>query len=278
MQALLNIINRFQGIRGGNENSTAIKSGHEILDRILGGGFSKGLYVIAGKESIGKTAFIISLISNIIYKRMDSLSVGIISLDLSEQLWIERLLSCLSEVWLEKIARGRLEEHELKRIYHFAQSKEFNKIEIAAPGYMTIHELVDTCNRWVSWQDVQIIFIDYLQLISIENTGNRELKIFTISKVLKKLSIDLNVPVIVTVPLEPGKKSVSNLKELRKIGAIEVFADVIMFLNRSVDNNTQENEKNKQEIHIRISKNNSGALDTIRLRALLHIQKFIEFD
>ncbi|HEX7457693.1 MAG TPA: DnaB-like helicase C-terminal domain-containing protein, partial [Ginsengibacter sp.] len=116
-----------------------------------------------------------------------------------------------------------------------------------------------------------------LQLISIEGIHENDLKIFTLCKALKKLSIDLNIPIIVTVPISLGKR-ISDLKDLRKTGAIEPFADVIMFLNRNVYNHDPENEKGKQEIILSIPKNNTGQSDSMKLRGALHVQKFVEFD
>jgi|ERR1035437_227812 replicative DNA helicase len=279
MHALINIINRIQKIRNPTQNlySNAIKSEIEILNRILNGGFINGnLYVLAGRESVGKTSFVVSLISDIISNKIFSHKAGLILLNISEVQWIERLLANISGVWLEKIKRGRLESHDFEKINDLSRLTQFEKIEISAQGYMNIREVISTCTRYVLQKDVQIIFIDYLQLISVENMSDGELKLFTVCKALKNLSIELNVPIIILVPLKSGK-AVSDLKDLRNIGAIEPFADVIMFLNKRV-NNIPKNWKSKEEIYLTISKNNTGLLDTLRLRALLHIQKFVEFD
>lgn len=277
VQDIQNIIDRIQRITRDEENDSAIRSGINILDRILGGGFSKGLYVLAGREAVGKTAFVVSLISGIIDRRTDTPKVGIISLDLSEQLWMERVLSNISEVWLEKISRGRVDEHELQKISDISHGTEFDRIEIAAPGYMAIQQLVATCTSWVAEKAVRIIFIDYLQLITYEHSTDPELKYFKIVQALKKLAIDLDVTIIVTVKLGSGKTTaLPNLKDLRKIGAIETFADVIMFLYHP--GYRQQVINQNEDMYISIAKNAFGLLDIIKLRALFRIQKFIEID
>ncbi len=278
MQSLLNIIDRIERIKKNDEDPTAIKCDIEILNKILNGGFSKGnLYVVAGKESVGKTSFIVSLISDIIHNRTDSLRVGVITINTSEELFIAKVLSNLTGVMLESILRGKLIEHDKQRLNHFTNTDEFDKIEITAPGYLSIQELIDTCSGWVAEKNVEIIFIDYLQLISIEGIHENDLKLFSLCKALKKLSTDLNIPIIVTVPISVGKK-VSDLKDLRKMGAIEPFADVIMFLNKEFYNRDPVIEKSKQEIILSIPKNNTGLLDNIKSRTALHVQKFVEFD
>ena len=141
---------------------------------------------------------------------------------------------------------------------------------------MRLQELIDTCSRWVVEKNARIVFIDYLQLIAIENMHDKDLKIFTICKALKKLSTELDIPIILTVPIKPGKGP-SNLKDLRKIGAIEPFADVIMFLDRLVRNPNSENERSREKILLSVQKNNTGQLDKLKLRAVLDVQKIVEF-
>ncbi len=279
MQALTNIINRIEKIRHGVEDPEAIKCDINSLNTILNGGFSNGnLYIVAGKESAGKASFIISVISGIILRRRtDPFQVGIILLNNSEERWITRILSNISGVLLESILRGKLSQEDRHKIKNVSHLEGFNRIEIAAPGYIHLQDLIDTCSKWVFEKNVRIIFIDYLQLIAIEDMGAKDLKIFTICAAIKKLSVDLDIPVIVTVPIKP-RKGLSNLKDLRKIGAIEPFADVIMFLDRLVRNADAENERPREEILLSVQKNNTGVLDKVRLRAVLDVQKIVEFD
>ncbi len=202
--------------------------------------------------------------------------MGIITLNISEERFIARVLSNVSRVLLESILRGKLQEEDRQKLKYAINVDDFNRIELAAPGYMNIDELITICNTWVSEKNVQIIFIDYLHLISVNGMHDNDLKIFTISKALKKLSIDLHIPIIITVPIT-SNKSFTDLKDLRKIGAIETFADVIIFINSQV-HNIDNTEKYNREIILSIQKNNTGLLDNMKVRAALHVQKFVQSD
>jgi replicative DNA helicase len=202
--------------------------------------------------------------------------LGIITLNISEERFIARVLSNVSRVLLESILRGKLQEEDRQKLKYAINVDDFNRIELAAPGYMNIDELITICNTWVSEKNVQIIFIDYLHLISVNGMHDNDLKIFTISKALKKLSIDLHIPIIITVPIT-SNKSFTDLKDLRKIGAIETFADVIIFINSQV-HNIDNTEKYNREIILSIQKNNTGLLDNMKVRAALHVQKFVQSD
>lgn len=280
MQSLVNIINRIQNISNQSENihPGTIKTDFNLLDRLLNGGFANhSLNVIACPGKVGKNALIISLMLNMMKR---DVQVGMISLNMSEEEWLERMLSNSNEIWFEKIKRGKLEEHERTKITDLSKLKVFDNLEINAPGYTTLSNLVNTCTQWVIEKNVKIIFIDYLQLISIENIPNKKLRIFTISQTLKRLCVELNVPIIITVPIQPTKNVYSYLEDLNSIGPIEPFADVILYLNnRPADNFPNIKTQNKSdEIFLRICKNKTGALDTIKLRSLLHIQLVEEFD
>ncbi len=149
-----------------------------------------------------------------------------------------------------------------------------DKLKLWANGNLTIDELISTCTGWVSNGDVQIIFIDYLQLISLPGINDQELKIFELSKALKGMAKGLDVPVIIEVEVKL-KKGISSLKHLRKVGAVENFADVIMFLNKRLKNSI-EDTCNEEERFISIEKNNHGNLDNLKLWSLLHVQKFLD--
>lgn len=273
MQALLNVITRLQKIDN-QEQHSGIKSGFNLLDELLNG-FRKGnLYIIAGQQLIGKTAFLISLLNNIIHTSDGK--AGIISVDISEERMVERILSNLSEVRLEVINRGKLQEHEKRILNNSSLLNDFDKIKIAGNDYINIESIANVCSNWVQNENVKIIFIDCLQLISTEVTENKELRNIIITESLKTLAVNLDVPIVATIALN-GTSDVYSLDELRKIGSIESFADVIMFLNKL----KQAEDKfriEEEEVHLSIAKNNTGLLDTIRLRALLHIQKLVEFD
>jgi replicative DNA helicase len=207
---------------------------------------------------------------------------------------VQRILSAESEIWLEKISRGKLEEHEMKQLYargiqKLAQAPLF----IDDTPALNIFELRAKCRRLKNKYNIGLIIIDYLQLMSgtgAEGKGsNREQEISNISRNLKALAKELSVPIIALSQLsreveKRGAKDGSKmpqLSDLRESGAIEQDADMVMFLYRPEYYDITQNEmgeNNRGETIIRIAKHRNGSLETIKLRALLHIQKFVEDD
>jgi replicative DNA helicase len=207
---------------------------------------------------------------------------------------VQRILSAQSEIWLEKIARGKLEEHEMKQLYargiqELAQAPLF----IDDTPALNIFELRAKCRRLKNKHDIGLIIIDYLQLMSgtgENRNSNREQEISNISRNLKALAKELNVPIIALSQLSRAVETRSagkdgnkmpQLSDLRESGAIEQDADMVMFLYRPeyYDITTDAmGENNRGETIVRIAKHRNGMLDTIKLRALLHIQKFTEDD
>jgi replicative DNA helicase len=212
--------------------------------------------------------------------------VAFFSLEMSAGQLVQRVLSAESEIWLEKISRGKLEEHEMKQLYakgiqRLAQAPIF----IDDSAALNIFELRAKCRRLKNINNIGLIIIDYLQLMSGTSegkNGNREQEISTISRGLKGLAKELQVPIIALSQLsrEVEKRKDGNkmpqLSDLRESGAIEQDADMVMFLYRPEYYDVTQNEmgeSNRGETHVRIAKHRNGSLETVKLRALLHIQK-----
>jgi replicative DNA helicase len=202
---------------------------------------------------------------------------------------VQRILSAESEIWLEKISRGRLEDHEMAQLNKKGIERLLSApIHIDDSAALNIFELRAKCRRLKNKHDVGLIIIDYLQLMSgtgENRNANREQEISRISRDLKSLAKELNVPIIALSQLsrEVEKRKEGNkipqLSDLRESGAIEQDADLVMFLYRPEYNdiNTDEfGESTKGLTQIKIAKHRNGQLDTFNLTALLHIQKFVE--
>ena len=152
----------------------------------------------------------------------------------------------------------------------------FERMEIASPGYITLQDVIAICIEWVGQRQVSIIFIDYLQLIYIENMLDKHLRIAMISEALKKLSFELEVPIFIRVPVVSANKDIITLRNLRKVGAIETFADCIMLINKLHKHSSSSNVNHTRKMLVRICKNHHGQLETIQFDSLLHIQKVQE--
>jgi replicative DNA helicase len=290
---LVKTIQRIEDLRHKNEDVTGVPSGFSHLDRVTYGWQNTDLIILAARPAVGKTAFALNLARNAVMHPTKPTPVALFSLEMSAGQLVQRILAAESEIWLEKIARGKLEEHEMKQLYargiqRLAQAPLF----IDDTPALNIFELRAKCRRLKNKHNIGMIIIDYLQLMSGTNenrTTNREQEISNISRNLKGLAKELNVPIIALSQLsraveQRGAKEgsrIPQLSDLRESGAIEQDADMVMFLYRPeyYDVTTSaEGENIKGLTEVKIAKHRNGSLETVKLKALLHIQKFTNWD
>ncbi|RYF97945.1 MAG: replicative DNA helicase, partial [Chitinophagaceae bacterium] len=289
-QVLVKTVQRIEDMRNRQEDITGVPSGFVSLDRVTYGWQATDLIILAARPAVGKTAFALNLARNAALHPTKSTPVALFSLEMSASQLVQRILSAESEIWLEKISRGKLEEHEMKQLYakgiqKLAQAPIF----IDDSAALNIFELRAKCRRLKNKHNIGLIIIDYLQLMSgtSDRQSNREQEISKISRDLKGLAKELQVPIIALSQLsrevekrKDGAK-MPQLSDLRESGAIEQDADMVMFLYRPEYYDITSNEmgeSNKGETHVRIAKHRNGTLETIKLRALLHIQKFNDME
>jgi replicative DNA helicase len=288
---LVNTLKRIEDMRNRQEDVTGVPSGYRTLDHVIYGWQNSDLIILAARPSVGKTAFALNLARNAALHPTKPTPVAFFSLEMSSGQLVQRILSAESEIWLEKIARGRMEEHEMQQLYRKGIDRLSKApIFIDDTPALNIFELRAKCRRLKSKHNVGLILIDYLQLMtgSGENrNSNREQEISTISRNLKGLAKELQVPIIALSQLsrEVEKRKEGNkipqLSDLRESGAIEQDADLVMFLYRPEYYDITSNEfgeSNKGDTFVRIAKHRNGSLENIKLKALLHIQKFVEAD
>lgn len=288
---LVKTIQKIEDMRSRDEDITGVPSGFASLDKVTYGWQPTDLIILAARPSVGKTAFALNLARSAALHPTKPTGVGFFSLEMSAAQLVTRILSAESEILLEKITRGKLEEHEMKQLYKRGIDRLSNApIYIDDTAGLNIFELRAKCRRLKNKHNVGIIIIDYLQLMTgtgENRNGNREQEISKISRDLKGLAKELQVPIIALSQLsrevekrKDGAK-IPQLSDLRESGAIEQDADMVMFLYRPEYYEITANEmgeSNKGETHVKIAKHRNGSLETIKLKALLHIQKFIEYD
>ncbi len=287
---LVKTIQRIEDMRSRDEDITGVTSGFPSLDKVTYGWQPTDLIILAARPAVGKTAFALNLARSAALNPVKPTAVAFFSLEMSSSQLVQRILSAESEIWLEKISRGKLEEHEMKQLYKKGIEKLSSApIFIDDTAALNIFELRAKCRRLKNKHNVGLILIDYLQLMSgsSDRNSNREQEISKISRDLKGLAKELQVPIIALSQLsrEVEKRKDGNkmpqLSDLRESGAIEQDADMVMFLYRPEYYDITANEfgeSNKGETHVRIAKHRNGSLETIKLQALLHIQKFVEYE
>ncbi len=289
--ALAKTIKRIDELRTRNEDINGVPSGFPSLDKITNGWQNTDLIILAARPSVGKTAFALNLARNAALHPSHPTPVALFSLEMSSGQIVQRMLSAESDVPLEKISRGKLEEHEMRQLY----TQGIDRLS-KAPVFiddtpaLNIFELRAKCRRLKNKHNLGLIIIDYLQLMSgtgDNRNGNREQEISKISRDLKGLAKELGVPVVALSQLsrEVEKRKDANkmpqLSDLRESGAIEQDADLVMFLYRPEYYDVTSNEfgeSNKGETHVKIAKHRNGMLDIIKLKALLHVQRFEEME
>ncbi len=285
---LVKTMNRINDMRARDEDMTGVPSGFPKLDRITYGWQNTDLIILAARPSVGKTAFALNLARNAALHPTKPTPVGFFSLEMSSGQLVQRILSAESEIHMEKISRGKLEGHEMQQLVtKGADRLNTAPIFIDDTGALNIFELRGKCRRLKNKHNVGLIIIDYLQLMSGtgDRNSNREQDISKISRDLKSLAKELEVPIIALSQLsrevEKRKDSgkIPQLSDLRESGAIEQDADMVMFLYRPEYHeiaNDEHGNSTKGDVYIRISKHRNGALDTVKLKAQLEIQKFVE--
>src|SRR5215213_2099312 len=241
---LVKTIQRIEDLRHRNEDITGVPSGFPSLDRVTYGWQNTDLIILAARPAVGKTALALNLARNAALHPSKPTPVAVFSLEMSSGQLVQRILAAESEIHLEKIARGKLEEHEMKQLYtrgiqRLAQAPIF----IDDTPALNIFELRAKCRRLKNKHNIGMIIIDYLQLMSgggENRNSNREQEISNISRNLKGLAKELNIPIIALSQLsrEVEKRGAKDgtkmpqLSDLRESGAIEQDADMVMFLYR----------------------------------------------
>jgi replicative DNA helicase len=266
---------------------TGVPTGFTMLDRVTSGWQPSDLIIIAARPAMGKTAFVVSAMRNAAVSF--GKPVAIFSLEMSAVQLVNRLISAEAELEGEKIKKGNLADHEWAQLVHKTAKLTEAPIFIDDTPALSLLELRAKCRRLKVQHDIQLIVIDYLQLMSGDSSksgGNREQEIASISRGLKKLAKELSVPVIALSQLSRavetrGGDKRPQLSDLRESGSIEQDADMVMFLYRpeyygiTEDENGQPTQGTGDVI---IAKHRNGSLETVTLKFIGRFTKFQDLD
>ncbi len=264
---------------------TGVPSGFTALDRVTSGWQRSDLIIIAARPGMGKTAFVLSSLRN---AAVDfNMPMAIFSLEMSSVQLVNRLISAEAELESEKLRRGNLEDYEWQQLHHKIQQLTNAPLFIDDTPALSILELRAKCRRLKAQHDIQCVVIDYLQLMRGDSaTGNREQEIASISRSLKNIAKELNVPVIALSQLSRavetrGGDKRPQLSDLRESGSIEQDADQVLFLYRPEYYGLTEDEAGNPVTgtgEVIIAKNRHGSLEDVRLRFIGKFTKFCDLD
>lgn len=280
-------IEDIEGAKNSDSNLRGVPSGYTELDRITSGWQKSDLIILAARPSMGKTAFALNIARNIAvdFER----PVAFFSLEMSSVQLVTRLISSETYLPAEKLRRGDLADHEWQQLNSRITPLVKAKLFIDDSPQLSIFELRAKCRRLKQQHDIQMVFVDYLQLMTgaTDNMrGNREQEISNISRSLKSLAKELDVPVLAlsqlsrNVESRPGSKK-PILSDLRESGAIEQDADMVIFIYRPEYYGMTEDEEGNSTVGqavINIAKHRNGKLGDVNLRFIGQFARFDELE
>jgi replicative DNA helicase len=267
---------------------TGVPSGFTALDRVTSGWQKSDLVIIAARPAMGKTAFVLSVLRNAAVDH--NRPVAIFSLEMSSVQLVNRLISSEAELDSEKIKKGSLADHEWAQLVHKTAKLSKAPLFVDDTPALSILELRAKCRKLKAQHDIQMVVIDYLQLMSGDTKnggqgGNREQEIASISRALKKIAKELSIPVIALSQLSRavetrGGDKRPQLSDLRESGSIEQDADMVMFLYRPeyYGFTEQDGLPTAGVGEVIIAKHRNGSLENVKLRFIGKFTKFTDLD
>ncbi|CAM3754056.1 replicative DNA helicase [Mucilaginibacter galii] len=281
-------LKEIEALKDKTDGLTGIGTGFTDLDRMTSGWQKSDLVIIAARPAMGKTAFVLTCARN---AAVDfNKPVVVFSLEMSSVQLVNRLISGEAEIEQEKIRKGKMEEWEWQQIHSKIGRLEAAPLIIDDTPGLNIFEFRAKCRRLKSQHDIQLIIIDYLQLMTGKadgKGGNREQEIGSISRALKMVAKELQVPVIAlsqlsrAVESRPGGSKRPMLSDLRESGSIEQDADMVLFLYRPEYYGLEFDEDNnptKGVGEVIIAKHRNGETGTVRLKFVGKYVKFTDLE
>lgn len=264
---------------------SGIPSGYDKLDKLTSGWQPSDLVIIAARPGMGKTALTLSMARNIAVNT--NIPVAFFSLEMSSVQLITRLISSETGLTSEKLRTGKLEKHEWEQLNVKAKALESAPLYIDDTPSLSIFDLRAKARRLASQHKIKLIIIDYLQLMtagSSQKGGNREQEISTISRNLKALAKELDIPVIALSQLSRAVETRGGskrplLSDLRESGAIEQDADIVSFIYRpeyyKIDEWDDEDQSPTDgQAELIIAKHRNGGLENVRLKFIGELGRF----
>ncbi|MBL7964079.1 MAG: replicative DNA helicase [Flavobacteriales bacterium] len=287
MSSLLHdAIKQIEDAKNSEEGVSGVPTGFVQLDRLTAGWQRSDMIIVAARPAMGKTAFVLSMARNIAVEHKKA--VAVFSLEMSSTQLVTRLIASEAGISSEKLRKGDLTEAEFAILHQHIGRLDKAPIFIDDTPGLNIFELRAKCRRLKAQHNVELIIIDYLQLMTsgTENRGgNREQEISQISRSIKSIAKELDVPIIALSQLSRAVETRGGdkrpmLSDLRESGAIEQDADLVCFLYRPEYYKITEDEHGSTLGigEVIVAKHRNGAIDTVRLRFIPELAKFADLD
>jgi len=274
-------------LRSKEDGLSGVPSGFTNVDRVTSGWQKSDLVIVAARPGMGKTAFALTMARNVAVDH--NTAIGFFSLEMSSEQLVNRLIASEAELGASKLRKGDLADHEMVQLHEKIKHLSEAPIFIDDTPGLSIFELRAKARRLVKNHGVEIIMIDYLQLMTAGGTGgNREQEISTISRSLKGIAKELKIPVIALSQVNRGVESRTGvgskrpmLSDLRESGAIEQDADIVTFIYRPEYYKIYEwdnGDDSRGQGELIIAKHRNGSLNNVRLKFTGEFAKFSDLD
>ena len=274
-----------EAARNNEDGVSGVPSGFHDLDKITGGWQRSDMIVLAARPGMGKTAFVLSMARNMAVDH--DIPVAVFSLEMSAVQLVQRLISSETEINSDKFRKGNLEEHEYQQLHSRCGKLSKAPLFIDDTPGLNIFELRAKCRRLKAQHGIDMVIIDYLQLMSAgSDKGNREQEISSISRSIKGIAKELDVPIIALSQLSRNVETRGGdkrplLSDLRESGAIEQDADIVAFIYRAEYYGITEHPDGIDTAglgELILAKHRHGALDTIKMKFVKNLAKFANYD
>ena len=279
-QVVINALDKIEKASKQKGSVTGIATGFVDLDYQMAGLQPSDLILIAARPSMGKTAFVLNIAQYVAIHSQQT--TAIFSLEMSKEQLVNRMFSLESRVDAQKLRSGNLTDADWEMLIEGAGNVGRSKLIIDDTPGISISELRSKCRKYKLEHDLKLIIIDYLQLMSGSgrHSESRQQEISDISRSLKALARELNVPVVALSQLSRAVEQRPDhrpmLSDLRESGAIEQDADVVMFIYRDDYYNKDSEMKGISEIIV--AKQRNGPIGTVNLLWIPELTKFTDMD
>lgn len=276
---LVETYERIEFLSQRREEITGIPSGYPDLDRMTSGFQRSDLIILAARPSVGKTAFALNVAQNVAARAGES--VAIFSLEMAASQLVQRMLCAEGNIDAQKLRTGWLDEDDWQKLTMAIGTLGRAPIYIDDTPGITVQEIRAKCRRLQAEHGLGMVLIDYLQLIHSRSRGeNRQQEVSEISRMLKGMARELNVPVMALSQLsrsvEQRQDKRPMMSDIRESGSIEQDADIVAFLYR--DDYYNRESENNNTVEVIIAKQRNGPTGTVELAFLKEYNKFVSLD
>lgn len=277
---LIDVYDQIEQLHNNDDDVTGVSTGYRDLDRMTSGFQRNDLIIVAARPSMGKTAFALNIAQNVAKNTEEN--VAIFSLEMGAEQLVQRMLCAEGNIDSQRLRTGKLESEDWGKLTMAMGSLSHAGIYIDDSPSLRVSEIRSKCRRLKQEHGLGMIIIDYLQLISGSGSSseNRQQEVSEISRALKGLARELEVPLIALSQLSRGVESRQDkrpmMSDLRESGSIEQDADIVSFLYR--DDYYEDETEQQNIIEIIISKQRNGPTGTVELAFVKEFNKFVDLD